>query len=210
MSFLELFIIAVGLSADAFAVALCTGIKLPKSSFKNMLVVGLYFGIFQAAMPVIGYLAGSRFADKITGFDHWIAFALLIFIGGKMVIELFKKEPKGKEATGGETGLDESCAAPEKAIKEKSPLSPVKMLPLAVATSIDALAVGVTFAFLDVSIVPAVSFIGAVTLILSMAGVKIGNKFGAKFKTKAEFAGGVILILMGVKILFGHLGFISF
>ena len=190
MSLLELFLIAVGLSMDAFAVAVGKGLTMRRAGLKKMLAVGLYFGIFQAAMPLVGYFAGSLFAGFITSFDHWIAFALLVLIGGKMIYESFQKDE------------DEDCT--------EAALTPREMLPLAVATSIDALAVGVSFAFLKVDIVPAVLFIGFVTLVLSMAGVKIGNLFGARFKSKAEFAGGAILVLMGVKILLEHLGVIHF
>ena len=186
MNLIELFVLAVGLSMDAFAVAICAGLTMPKATFKKALIVGLYFGVFQAGMPLVGYFAASLFADKITAYDHWIAFALLCFLGGKMIWESRKKE----EASG--------------EISEAS-LGPKKMLPLAVATSIDALAVGVSFAFLRVSIVPAVSFIGFTTLAISMAGVKIGNVFGRRFKSKAELAGGVILVLIGLKILIEHL-----
>ncbi len=185
MSLFELFIIAVGLSMDAFAVSIGKGLTMKKATWKNMFTVGLYFGIFQAVMPLIGYFAGSLFADMITSFDHWIAFVLLAVIGGKMIYESFHEADEG----------------------EKADLGPGAMLPLAVATSIDALAVGVGFAFLNVQIVPAVLFIGVVTLVLSMAGVKIGNVFGAKYKRWAELAGGVILVLMGLKILIEHLFF---
>lgn len=190
MSLIELFVIAVGLSMDAFAVAVGKGLTMRKAGFKKMLTVGLYFGVFQAVMPLIGYFAGSLFAGLITSFDHWIAFALLALIGGKMIYESFQQDD-GEELA-------------------EAALTPKEMLPLAVATSIDALAVGVSFAFLRVDIVPAVLFIGTVTLVLSMAGVKIGNLFGARFKAKAEFAGGVILVLMGIKILLEHLGVIGF
>ncbi|MFA7672834.1 MAG: manganese efflux pump MntP family protein [Clostridia bacterium] len=190
MTLTELFIIAVGLSCDAFAAAICRGLSIKKVSFKNALVVGLYFGGFQAAMPLIGYLIGTGFSDLVNRLDHWIALVLLVFIGGKMIFDSFKKE--------------EECKC------DTAPLGISKMLPLAVATSIDALAVGVTFAFLKVEILPAVAFIGSVTLILSMIGVKIGNMFGMKYKRKAEFAGGLILVLMGIKILINHLGIINF
>ena len=190
MSLFELFIIAVGLSMDAFAVAGCKGLSMRRATLKNALIVGLYFGVFQAAMPLIGYFLGVSLADQITAYDHWIAFALLAIIGGKMIYESFHKDADGEDE-GGEVTFQ-------------------KMLPLAVATSIDALAVGVSFAFLRVSIFPAVTFIGVVTLTLSMLGVKIGNIFGAKFKSKAELAGGVILILMGTKILLEHLEVIRF
>lgn len=187
MNLPTLFFIAVGLSMDAFAVAVCAGLTMPKSDIKKSFIIGLYFCIFQALMPVIGYMAATRFADKIIAYDHWIAFILLCFIGGKMIIESFKKE---------------DCNAEEFSLK------PARMLSLSVATSIDALAVGVSFAFLQIDIVPAVSFIGITTLILSMIGVKVGNIFGAKFKSKAEFAGGIILILIGLKILLEHTGVI--
>ena len=186
MSLIELFILAVGLSMDAFAVAICTGLTMPRATMKKALIVGLYFGIFQAGMPVIGYFVANLFANKITAYDHWIAFALLCFLGGKMIWESFKKEECG-------------------GAKQEASLGPKKMLPLAVATSIDALAVGVSFAFLRVSIIPAVALIGVTTLVISMAGVKIGHVFGRRFQSKAEFAGGIILALIGLKILLEHL-----
>ena len=186
MNFFELFLIAVGLSMDAFAVAVCSGVTISEVTVKKALVVGLYFGIFQAAMPLIGFFAASLLADKIVAYDHWIAFALLEFLGGKMVLGAFTEPPPTK--------------------REEYALKPSKMLPLAVATSIDALAVGVSFGFLQISIVPAVSLIGITTLLLSMLGVKIGNVFGSKFESKAELAGGAILMLMGAKILFEHVG----
>ena len=178
MSVVELFILAVGLSMDAFAVSICKGLSLGEISGKHMCIAGVWFGGFQALMPLIGFLAGSIFADMITKYDHWIAFVLLLFIGGKMV----------KEALGEEESVDSS-------------MSVKSMFLLAVATSIDALAVGVTFAFLEVAIIPAVSFIGAVTFAFSAAGVKIGSVFGAKYKSKAELCGGIVLILLGIKIL---------
>ncbi len=187
MQLIELFLIAVGLSMDAFAVSICRGLSMRRITLKKALIIGLYFGIFQAGMPLIGYFLGSQFAAYITSADHWIAFLLLAFIGGKMVKDSFDKE-------------EENACPPEE------PLTVRNMLPLAVATSIDALAVGVSFAFLHVDILPAVGFIGATTLILSMTGVKLGQIFGLKFKSKAEFAGGCILILMGLKILLEHLG----
>jgi len=186
MNLIELLILAVGLSMDALAVAICAGLTMPKATMKKALIVGLYFGLFQAGMPLIGYFAGSLFADRITAYDHWIAFALLCFLGGKMIFGSFKKEEAPGEA-------------------REASLGPKKMLPLAIATSIDALAVGVSFAFLRVSIAPAVAFIGVTTLAISMAGVKIGNVFGRRFKSKAELAGGVILVLIGIKILLEHL-----
>ena len=183
MSTYELFIIAVGLSMDALAVAICKGLSMAKMSWKKGIIVGLWFGGFQALMPLIGYLLGAQFESKITAFDHWIAFILLGLIGGNMIRE---------GVSGDEEKTDDSVS-----IKS--------MLPLAIATSIDALAVGVTFAFLRVNIIYAVSFIGVITFLLSTVGVKVGNVFGARYKSKAEIAGGVILILMGLKILIEHL-----
>ena len=185
MSYLELFVIAVGLSMDAFAVSICKGLSVRRLKPRHNLICGLYFGGFQALMPVIGWLLGRQFESLIKSIDHWIAVALLVLIGANMIREAVKNE---------EENLNDS-------------FSPKTMLPLAVATSIDALAVGVTFAFLDVSIVPAVSMIGATTFILSAVGVKIGNVFGAKYKSKAELVGGIVLIAMGVKILIEHLFF---
>ena len=187
MSLWELFVIAVGLSMDAFAVAVCKGLSVSKLKGKHLLIVGTYFGGFQALMPLIGYFLGVNFKSVIENFDHWITFGLLALIGANMI----------KESLGKCEELDDSFTLKA-------------MLPLAVATSIDALAVGVTFAFLDVSIAPAVSFIGVITFFLSAVGVKIGNAFGVKYKSKAEMAGGIVLILMGLKILLEHLGVINF
>ncbi len=185
MSYLELFAIAVGLSMDAFAVSICKGLSVRRLRPRHNIICGLYFGGFQALMPVFGWLLGRQFESLIKSVDHWIAFALLVLIGANMIREAVKNE---------EENLNDS-------------FSPKTMLPLAVATSIDALAVGVTFAFLDVEIVPAVSMIGATTFILSAIGVKIGNVFGAKYKSKAELVGGIVLIAMGIKILIEHLFF---
>ena len=184
MGLLELFILAVGLSMDAFAVSICKGLAMPRISIKKSGIVGLWFGGFQALMPAIGYVLGYQFRDKITAIDHWVAFILLGLIGANMI----------KEACSGD------CE------KEDDSLDIKTMFLLAVATSIDALAVGITFAFLDVHIVAAVSFIGVTTFIISAIGVKIGNVFGTKYKSKAEFTGGAILILLGIKILLEHLG----
>lgn len=191
MSLFELFLIAVGLSMDAFAVAICKGLATGRVKLGQMVIVGLWFGIFQALMPLIGYLLGVNFSTLIQSVDHWIAFILLGLIGANMI----------REALGG----DEECCN-----EEDASYSIRAMLPLAIATSIDALAVGVSFAFLSVDIVPAVSFIGVCTFILAAFGVKIGSVFGLRFKKKAEIAGGVILILMGAKILLEHLGLIAF
>ena len=185
MGLIELICIAVGLSMDAFAVAICKGLSLRKCTWQKQGIVGLYFGVFQAGMPLLGYLLGMQFKEMITSIDHWIAFVLLGIIGANMIKEGFSKEEISDEKTGR--------------------LSVKEMLGLAVATSIDALAVGVTFAFLQVEIIPAVCIIGITTFILSAAGVKIGNIFGTRYKSKAEIAGGVILIFMGVKILVEHL-----
>ena len=210
MGFAELLIIAVGLSMDAFAVAACAGLTMPRVTVKKALIVGLYFGVFQAVMPLIGFLLATSFADRITTFDHWLAFVLLCIIGGKMIYESFEKDGCADRECPEETCTDRECPGGKRPDRTETSLSPRKMLPLAVATSIDALAVGVSFAFLNMQIVPSVFSIGITTFLLSLAGVKIGNLFGTRFKAKAELAGGIILILMGVKILLEHLGVISF
>ena len=179
MELLELFLVAVGLSMDAFAVSICKGLSLGKISLKHMCIAGVWFGGFQALMPTIGYLLGGFFTDAITSFPHWIAFGLLVFIGGNMIKEALSKE---------EEEIDASMTA-------KS------MLLLAIATSIDALAVGVSFAFMKVQIVWAVLIIGVITFLLSAIGVKVGSVFGAKYKSKSEIAGGVVLICIGIKTL---------
>lgn len=187
MSLLTLFITAVGLSMDAFAVSVCKGLAMKKFRLKKALIIGLWFGGFQALMPAIGYLLGSQFEQYVNAIDHWIAFVLLTLIGANMIKEALSKE---------EDETDDSTDVKT-------------MFLLAVATSIDALAVGITYAFLQVAVIPAVSFIGVTTFVLSAAGVRVGNIFGTKYKAKAELAGGIILILMGVKILLEHLGFLS-
>ena len=186
MGIVELFLLAVGLSMDAFAVSVCKGLAMEKCSLKKASICGVWFGGFQALMPTIGYILGYQFKDYITSIDHWIAFVLLAIIGGNMVKEALSKE-EDEEA-------DDSLVVKT-------------MFLMAVATSIDALAVGVTFAFLpDTNIVAAVLFIGCITFVLSTIGAKVGNVFGAKYKAKAELAGGVILVLIGLKILLEHLG----
>ena len=210
MGLFELFLLAIGLSMDAFAVAICAGLTMPKTNIKKALAIGLYFGIFQAVMPLIGYMAATLFADKIIAYDHWIAFALLCFLGGKMIAESLKKEGCADRVCPEETCADRACPGGKKPDRAEASVNPAKMLPLALATSIDALAVGVSFAFLRVNIVPAVLFIGLTTFAISMAGVKIGNAFGTRFKSKAELTGGVILVLIGLKILLEHTGIISF
>ena len=192
MSLFELFIIAVGLSMDAFAVSVCKGLSTSDVRPLNMLCAGLWFGLFQALMPLIGYLLGVNFSSLIQSVDHWIAFILLSLIGANMIREAVSSKEECEVA---DTGSSYAFKV---------------MLPLAVATSIDALAVGVSFAFLAVDIIPAICFIGVCTFILSAAGVKIGSVFGNRFEKKAEIAGGIILILMGLKILLEHLGVISF
>ena len=187
MGLIELFLIAVGLSMDAFAVSVCKGLAMPKCTFKKAAIVGLWFGGFQALMPAIGYVLGAQFQEAIASIDHWIAFVLLALIGGNMIHEALDNDEEEADAS----------------------LDVKTMFLLAVATSIDALAIGITFAFLKVSIIPAVCFIGIVTFIISFAGVKIGNVFGARYKNKAEIVGGVILILLGLKILLEHLGFLE-
>ena len=187
MGLIELFLIAVGLSMDAFAVSVCKGLAMPKCTFKKAAIVGLWFGGFQALMPAIGYVLGAQFQEAIASIDHWIAFVLLALIGGNMIHEALDNDEEEADAS----------------------LNVKTMFLLAVATSIDALAIGITFAFLKVSIIPAVCFIGIVTFIISFAGVKIGNVFGARYKNKAEIVGGVILILLGMKILLEHLGFLG-
>ena len=186
MGLFELFLIAVGLSMDAFAVSVCKGLAMKKCTVKKAGIIGLYFGGFQALMPLAGFILGVQFKDIIVRFDHWVAFVLLAIIGGNMI-----KEAREEEC---------DCCEADESLDVKT------MLGLAVATSIDALAVGITFAFLNVAIIPAVSFIGVITFTLSMAGVKIGNVFGTKYKSKAEFLGGIILILIGLKILLEHIG----
>lgn len=183
MQFIEILLIGIGLAMDAFAVSVCKGLSTRKLQVKHALICGGYFGLFQGLMPLIGYFLGVQFKDKIENIDHWVAFILLALIGINML-----KESMGDD--------EEGCDAD---------FSFKSMLPLAVATSIDALAIGVTFAFLNVNIYYAVLIIGVATLIISMAGVKIGHVFGLRFKSKAEIAGGVILILIGLKILLEHL-----
>lgn len=191
MTLLEIFLIGIGLSMDAFAVAICKGLAMPnKVDKKGALLIALYFGVFQAVMPTLGWLLGSQFARYVTRLAPWIAFVLLAWIGGNMIRESLSKEEREEEETGS--------------------VSHKELLVLAVATSIDALAVGVTFSMLElaVSIGAAVALIGCTTFVISLGGVYVGNVFGAKYKNKAEFVGGAILILIGVKILLEHFGVI--
>ncbi len=190
MSLLEIFFIGVGLSMDAFAVAICKGLSVKKMSIKHALIVGLYFGGFQALMPLIGYGLGVGFREQIESFDHWVAFILLVLIGINMI----------REAYGDCDGEEDYCPC----------FGFRAMLILAVATSIDALAVGVSFALRKIPIITPITIIGITTFIISIAGVKIGNVFGARYKSKAELAGGCILILIGIKLLLEDLGFLNF
>ena len=185
MSLTELFILAVGLAMDAFAVSVCKGLAMARCTVKKSMICGAWFGGFQALMPALGYLLGYQFRSYITAVDHWIAFVLLGLIGLSMIREALSKDEE----------------------PENDSLDVKTMFLLAVATSIDALVVGITFAFLpDTNIVAAVSFIGIITFIISAAGVKIGNVFGAKYRSRAELAGGIILIILGTRVLLDHIG----
>jgi putative Mn2+ efflux pump MntP len=186
MGLLEIILIAIGLSMDAFAVSITLGLSVKKPTLKQLLIPGLYFGFFQALMPLLGYLAGINFASKIQSSDHWIAFVLLVLIGGKMIWESFEKH--------------------EEKVNE-NPFQFAKMLLLALATSIDALAIGVTFSFFELNIFKAILITGLTTLVISIVGVKIGTVCGLRFKSKAEFIGGLVLVLLGIKILVEHLFF---
>lgn len=191
--FIMLFLMGVGLAMDAFAVSVCKGLSMRKVNKKQCLIIGLFFGGFQALMPFIGWALGIRFQEYITKFDHWIAFILLGIIGGKMIAEAVR-------------GGDEAVEIEEM----DAPLNIKELFILAIATSIDALAVGITFAFLDIPIVEAVTVIGVTTFIISVIGVYIGNFFGNRYKNKAELAGGLILVLLGTKILLEHLNIFPF
>jgi len=184
MEVLGVLLIGIGLAMDAFAISICKGLSMKKLSIKKELIIGIYFGIFQAGMPMIGFLLGKSFEDMVTAIDHWIAFTLLALIGINMIREVFKEEEKADDDTSFKT-----------------------MVVLAIATSIDALAVGITFAFLKTSILVSILIIGIVTFIISALGVVIGHKFGDRFEKKAQILGGVILIGMGIKILVEHLFF---
>ena len=189
MGYLELLLIGVGLAMDAFAVSICKGLNMKTINKKHCFIIALFFGGFQALMPFVGWLLGSQFEKYITSIDHWIAFILLGIIGGKMIVESVKPDKEDDE------------------VKEMdAPLDLKEMFVLAVATSIDALAVGITFAFLDYPIVEAITIIGISTFFISIGGVYVGNFFGNKYEKKAEFVGGLILVLLGVRILLTHLG----
>ena len=184
MEILEIILISISLAMDAFAVSICKGLSMSKIDWKKGVIIGLYFGIFQALMPTIGYFLGTTFETLVTSFDHWIIFILLFVIGGNMILESFSQSDENDES---------------------SDINFSSMVVLAIATSIDALAVGITFAFMDINIFSTVSLIGLITFVLTVIGVKIGNKFGNKYESKAKLLGGIILILIGVKILFEHL-----
>ena len=192
MGAVELFLIAVGLSMDAFAVAICKGLGMKRLNVRQAVVIALFFGGFQALMPLVGWALGTQFEHFITPVDHWIAFALLAFIGGKMLWDSFH----GDEACG-------ACSADTR-------LDLRELTMLAIATSIDALAVGITFAFLRVDIVPSAVLIGATTFVLSFVGVAVGHRFGVRYEKAATAVGGIVLILIGLKILLEHLGVIAF
>jgi putative Mn2+ efflux pump MntP len=192
MGFVEVFLIGVGLSMDAFAVAVCKGLCMKRLDVRQALVIALFFGGFQALMPLVGWVLGRQFEAYITAVDHWIAFVLLAIIGGKMLWEAFH-------------GDEEDAACPAEGFR----LDLKELTMLAVATSIDALAVGITFAFLQVDIAPSVATIGVTTFVLSAIGVAAGHFFGARFEKPASIVGGVVLILIGCKILLEHLGIIA-
>lgn len=193
MGFIEFFLTGIGLSMDAFAVAICKGLGMRKVNYRQMLLIALFFGGFQALMPLLGWLLGRQFEQYITSVDHWIAFALLVLIGTNML----REARKGDDTTDAETVYD-------------APLPLGQLLLMAIATSIDALAVGISFAFLGVNIWLAIAIIGTTTFLISAAGVFIGNRFGNRYEKRATIAGGIILILLGVKILLEHLGVIAF
>ena len=193
LMFIELFLLGIGLAMDAFAVSVCKGLGMRRLNKKQTLIIGLYFGGFQALMPLIGWLLGSQFQKYITSIDHWIAFILLSFIGGKLMLEAIREGNEEETVDGMDAPLDHK-----------------NMLVLAVATSIDALAVGITFAFLDTPIIEAITIIGITTMVISIIGVVVGNFFGSRYKSKAEFIGGLILVLLGLKILLEHLGILVF
>lgn len=199
MGIIEIFLIGVGLSMDAFAVSICKGLSMPRLNSKQMLIIGLFFGGFQALMPLIGWALGTSFESLITPVDHWIAFLLLCFIGAKMIFDAIR-------------GSDDENADPAKsnAAASEQKLDLKELLMMAIATSIDALAVGITFAFLGISIIEAIIIIGITTFVLSILGVVIGHFFGSRFEKPATIIGGVVLILIGLKILLEHLGIIAF
>ena len=186
MSIIEIALIGVGLAMDAFAVSICKGLAMRRMNYKKAIIIAAFFGVFQALMPALGYVLGTTFANKIAAIDHWIAFILLALIGANMIKEALSSD-------------DDEC--------QEDSLRLGDLIMLSIATSIDALAVGITFAFFNVSLLLSVSMIGIITFIICVIGVKVGNVFGEKYKSKAELAGGLILIVMGAKILIDHLFF---
>ena len=186
MSIIEIALIGVGLAMDAFAVSICKGLAMRRMNYKKAIIIAAFFGVFQALMPALGYVLGTTFANKIAAIDHWIAFILLALIGANMIKEALSSD-------------DDEC--------QDDSLRLGDLIMLSIATSIDALAVGITFAFFNVSLLLSVSMIGIITFIICVIGVKVGNVFGEKYKSKAELAGGLILIVMGAKILIDHLFF---
>ena len=192
MGFVELFLIAVGLSMDAFAVSVCKGLGMKRVNYAHAVIIALFFGVFQAGMPLLGWALGSQFAQLVAPVDHWIAFVLLAAIGAKMIWDAFHEEEEADAAA------------------QDSKLDIPELFALAVATSIDALAVGITFAFLEVSIVPSVSLIGVTTFAISLVGVVLGNKVGSRYEKPSTVVGGVVLILIGLKTLLEHLGMLPF
>ena len=186
MSIIEIALIGVGLAMDAFAVSICKGLAMRRMNYKKAIIIAAFFGVFQALMPALGYVLGTTFANKIAAIDHWIAFILLALIGANMIKEALSSD-------------DDEC--------QDDSLRLGDLIMLSIATSIDALAVGITFAFFNVSLLRSVSMIGIITFIICVIGVKVGNVFGEKYKSKAELAGGLILIVMGAKILIDHLFF---
>ena len=186
MSIIEIALIGVGLAMDAFAVSICKGLAMRRMNYKKAIIIAAFFGVFQALMPALGYVLGTTCANKIAAIDHWIAFILLALIGANMIKEALSSD-------------DDEC--------QDDSLRLGDLIMLSIATSIDALAVGITFAFFNVSLLLSVSMIGIITFIICVIGVKVGNVFGEKYKSKAELAGGLILIVMGAKILIDHLFF---
>lgn len=192
MNFTDLLLLGIGLSMDAFAVAVCKGLSMRKINYRHSFIIALFFGGFQALMPFTGYYLGKTFEKYITSIDHWIAFVLLVYIGGKMIYEAIRGEAE-----------EETACADILDIKE--------LFMLAVATSIDALAIGITFSFFEnTNILTNITVIGITTFIISFGGIFVGNKFGTKYKTRAEIAGGIILVLLGIKILLEGLGIVTF
>ena len=208
MSFVEILLIGIGLSMDAFSVSISKGLTTKKFSWKVALTCGLWFGFFQALMPVIGYFLGAQFEQFITSVDHWIAFGLLFLIGANMIREALSKKTENGERN--PEGLTDRKGGKTENLPLSTFRSQLQMFPLAIATSIDALAVGISFACIQVRIWSAILIIGVTTFLFSILGVKIGNVFGSRFEKGAGILGGIILILIGLKILLEHLGVMSF